>query len=178
MAKTRAQKEQLVSEMSDWLKSGKSAVFSSYMGLTVKDFEDLRKQLRAEQVEIMVAKKSLLALALQNAGITGIDTDTLEGGVTLAVGLGDEVSPARILAAFAKTHQQVKVLGGLLEGKAVDAAMVKALAALPGKQQLLGQLVGTIAAPVSGFARVLAGPARGFVQALNAIAQKGQPTVA
>lgn len=178
MAKTRAQKEQVVSEMSEALKSGKSAVFATYMGLTVKDFEDLRKQLRAEQVEIMVAKKSLLALALHNAQINGVDAEALEGGVAMAVGMSDEVSPARIIAAFAKTHEPVKILGGVLEGKAVDANMVKALASLPSKQQLLGQVVGTIAGPLTGFVRVLSGPQRGFVQALNAIAQKGQPQAA
>lgn len=174
MAKTRAQKEQTVSELSKLLTTGKAVVFSTYMGLTVKDFEDLRKQLRAEQVEIMVAKKSLLARALQDAKIEGVDAEALEGGVSIAVGLTDEVSAARILAAFAKTHPQVSLLGGVLEGKSVDAAMVKALASLPSKQQLLGQVVGTIAAPLSGFVNVLTGPARGLVQALNALAQKGQ----
>lgn len=176
MAKTRSQKEVIVSEMSTMLSSGKSAVFATYMGLTVKDFEDLRRQLRAEQVEIMVAKKSLLGLALQNAKISGIDAEALESGVTVAVGMADEVSPARIIATFAKTHPQVSILGGVLEGKAVEAAMVKALALLPSKQQLLGQVVGTIAAPLSGFVNVLAGPARGVVQVLKSISEKGQPS--
>lgn len=167
-----------MSDMSTLLTSGKSAVLATYMGLTVKDFEDLRKQLRAEQVDIQVAKKSLLALALQNAKITGIDAKALEGGVALAVGMNDEVSAARIIAAFAKTHEPVKILGGILEGKAVDASMVKALAALPSKQQLLGQVVGTMAAPMSGFVNVLAGSARGLVQVLHAITQKEQPVAA
>lgn len=174
MAKTRAQKEQMVAELSESLKNGKAAVFSSYMGLTVKDFEDLRKQLRAEDVEIAVAKKSLLGMALTNAQITGIDAEALEGGVAVAVGATDEVAAARIIATFARTHEQVKILGGVLEGKAVDASMVKALAALPSKQQLRGQVVGTIAAPLTGFVNVLAGNARSLVQVLNAIAQKSE----
>jgi len=92
-----------------------------------------------------------------------------EGGVATFTGTTDEVAPARIVNDFAKKNEVVAIFGGTLDGKYIDAVFVKNLASLPSKQQLLGQLVGTINAPVSGFVNALAGNLRGFVSVLNNI---------
>jgi len=91
--------------------------------------------------------------------------------VATFMALGDEVSAARIVNNFSKTHEILQVFGGVLEGKFISVAMVKSLANLPSKQELLAKLVGSINAPVSGFVNVLAGNLRGLVGVLNNIAK-------
>ncbi len=168
MAKTRQQKEVSVKQMADILKTAKSAVFASVDGLKIADTDELRKNCRAQKVSYIVSKKTLLQRALKEAGVE-VGDDVFSGGVALIAGMEDEVAPAQIAAQFAKKRNVMKFLGGILEGKAIDVNMVTALAALPSKQVLLAQLVGTLNAPVSGFVNVLAGNLRGLVNVLNNI---------
>lgn len=171
MAKTRVQKEQNVQALSEQLKNAKSLVFANFQGLKVKESEELRKLCKDEQIVYMASKKTLVQKALEQAGMNMKVTD-FEGSVSVAFGIGDEVAPARVLADFAKKHEAVKIYGGVLEGNFIDGAKVTALAKLPTKQQLLGQLVGTLNAPVSGFVNVLAGNLRGLVTVLGAIKEQ------
>ena len=96
----------------------------------------------------------------------------MEGQVAIAMANMDEVSAAKIIDIFAKTNENVKLLGGVLGSTVMNAAEVKALAKIPSKEQLLGQLVGTLNAPISGFVNVLAGNLRGLVQVLNAVKEQ------
>ncbi len=171
MAKTRVQKEQNVQALSEQLKNAKSLVFANFQGLKVKESEELRKLCKDEQIVYMASKKTLVQKALEQAGMNMNVTD-FDGSLSVAFGIGDEVSPARVLAEFAKKHEAVKIYGGVLEGNFIDGAKVTALAKLPTKQQLLGQLVGTLNAPVSGFVNVLAGNLRGLVTVLGAIKEQ------
>jgi len=110
----------------------------------------------------------LVKYAFKSAGLD-IETESFDGSVASVFGHNDEVSPAQIVANFAKTHDMVKIFGGILEGKFIAADKVLALSRLPSKQQLLGQLVGTLNAPISGFVNVLAGNLRNLVGVLNNI---------
>ncbi len=156
MAKTRSRKESEVREFVDGLKNAKSVVFADLSALKVNDASAFRRNAKKEDVGVSTAKKTLLRIALKEAGITVVDPKALGGSVSMLFGFGDAVAPA-------------KVLGGLLDGALMSAAEVKALAKLPSKQELLAKLVGTLNAPVSGFVNVLAGNLRGLVTALNAI---------
>lgn len=168
MAKTRQQKQEMVDVISQNLQSAKSAVFANFQGLKMEDIDTLRGICKEQDVYYTASKKTLVKIALQNAGFD-IDTKEFEGGVAVFLGMKDEVTPAQIVAKFAKDHDVVKVFGGILEGQFIDSAKVSQLSALPSKQQLLGQLVGTLNAPVSGFVNVLAGNLRGLANVLNAI---------
>lgn len=168
MAKSRQVKTDSLLDLSSHLRTAKSVVFANFQGLKVKEAEELRKQCRAENVYFVATKKTLLAKALKEAGISA-DVKGFEGGVAAIFGLQDEVAPAQLTAEFAKKHDVVKLFGGILEGNFIDSAKVNALAKLPNKQQMLGQLVGTLNAPVSGFVNVLAGNLRGLVGVLNNI---------
>ena len=148
-------KEQLVAAF----KGAKSVVFADYQGLKVPQADALRKQAREANVQYIVAKKSLFTLAAKEAGLT-IDAKGFPGMLGAAFGKEDEVAPAKVLGDASK-GTSLKLVGGIFEGTAVDAVKVNALSKLPGKQQLLGMLVGTMYAPVSA-----------FVRALNAIAEK------
>jgi large subunit ribosomal protein L10 len=168
MAKTKQQKEQSVQALTDGLKNAKSAVFANFQGLKVSESEELRGICRNQNITYIASKKTLLKKALADNGLD-IDPKTFEGGVSAVLGNEDEVAPAQVIADFAKKHEVVDIFGGILEGKFIDADKVKELSKLPNKQQLLGQLVGTINAPVSGFVNVLAGNMRGLVNVLNGI---------
>ncbi len=171
MAKSKVQKQQTIDSLVSEFKTAKSVVFLNFQGLKVKESEELRKLCRDEQVAYMASKKTLIQKALEGAGVSAQVRD-FEGSLAVAFGQGDEVAPARVLAEFAKKHEAVKIYGGVLEGNFIDGAKVLSLAKLPTKHQLLGQLVGTLNAPVSGFVNVLAGNLRGLVNVLNAVKEK------
>lgn len=172
MPKTRLQKEEQVQELTEALAGSKGVVFANFKGITVDDTTKLRRKCQEVGVRYVVAKKTLLGRALKGAGF---DTDarTLEGSVGVAIA-DDEVAPAKVISEFGKDRDGFKLLGGLLEKKFIDGTMVGALAKLPSKQQLLGQLVGTLQAPISGFVRTLSGIYTCFVRVLAAVKdQKG-----
>lgn len=169
MSITRQDKEKIIQNLSDKFSKAKSIVFLGFQGLTVKEDNELRKCLRDENIDYKVARKTLIKRSLKEVKIEGVDEIELEGPVGAAVSYDDEVAPARLANEYAKTNKKLKLLGGYISSKYLDAKEIKVLASLPGKDQLRGQLVGTINAPVSGFVNVLAGNIRGLVNVLKAI---------
>lgn len=171
MPKTRQEKEQVVEDLAEAIAKMRSVVFANYEGLKVKDIEELRRNLKKEGMKYLVAKKTLLRLALQKAG-KDLNPKALVGNFATIISFDDEVAPARMIAKFAKDHEAMKIVGGVLENKMIDSKAVIALSKLPSKQELLAKLVGTINAPVSGFVNVLAANLRNFIYLLNAIKDK------
>lgn len=169
MPKTRLQKETNVQELTQVIKDSKAAVFASFSAVTVKEAEKLRNECRTQEVQYFVAKKSLMNIALKNAGYADADVSSYSGSVAIALAMADEVSAAKVLAKFAKVKESFVIGGGILEGRVIDATQVKSLASLPSREELLSKLVGTMNAPVSGFVNVLAGTLRQFVQVVSAI---------
>lgn len=168
MPKTRQEKEVRVGELAEVLKTAKSLVFANYEKLPVKEIEKLRREIKKQGAAYTVAKKTLLQRAMKEAGFSA-DPKTIAGNFATVIGLDDEVAPAKAVAAFAKDHENLKIVGGVLEGKFLDAGAVVALSKLPNKKELLGMLVGTLQGPIAGFANVLAGNLRGLVTALSAV---------
>ena len=172
MAKTREQKEQTVSDLTTAFKSSKLAVLTDYRGLNVPAISELRSNLREVGISYTVAKNTLVKIALAAAEKNVYDTSGFAGPVGIAFG-EDEVEAARIVYEFSKTNGALEILGAIDEdGKVLSKEEVMALALLPSREQLLGQVVGTIAAPLSGLVRVLNGNVTGLVYALSAIAEK------
>lgn len=170
MAKTRKEKEQTVAELTAQFSRMKSAVLVDYKGLKVKDAQKVREKSWAEEVDYAVVKKTLIKLALKNAGFENAITDNqLQGNIGLVLGYNDEVATAKFAAGLAKEIDAFKIIGGISEGKFLEVNQVKALASLPGKVELLAKLVGTLQAPISGFVRVMSGNLGGLVRVLNAI---------
>jgi len=167
---TKQQKQAIVKDLAEKLKNSKAVVFSDYKGLPVKDMMALRRELKKEGVDLKVAKKTLINLALKDAGLQ-IDARKFESQIALAISAENEVAAAKIIAKMAKVNENLKMVGGILGTKELSADEVKALSLIPGKQELLAKLVGTLNAPVSGFVNVLAGNLRGLVTALDAIAK-------
>lgn len=171
MAKTRKEKEEIIKNLENKVANMKSAVLVDYKGLKVKEIEELRSNLKAQNISFNVSKNSLTRIVFAKNNIK-FEDGIFEKPLALAFATDDEVAPAREIVLFAKTNEAVDIVGGILERQFIDSDMVKKLAALPTKEQLYGQIVGTIAAPISGMMNVLGGNIRGMVNALNALKEK------
>lgn len=171
MAVTRAEKEQTVAQLQSELAELKLVVLTDYRGLTVSEISELRANLRAEGISYKVTKNTLLRLATKAVPkFADVDPTLFTGPMALALSTTDEIAPARVVFQYAKDHQALEIVGALTgDGEALTPAQVKALATLPTREQLLGQLVGTIAAPLSGLVGVMGANVRGIVTVLNAI---------
>jgi len=153
MPKTRQQKGTVIERLTREFKGAKSAVFADFQGLTVAKADELRKKMRESNVNYLVAKKSLITRAAKDAGLD-LNAKSFPGMLGVAFGQEDEVAPAKVLGDMSK-DTTLKLVGGIFEGAIVAQEKVVALSKLPSKKQLLGQVVGTIYAPVSAFVRVL-----------------------
>ncbi len=169
MAKTRQQKKEMLDSIIEKLEKSKAAVFVGFNGLTVNELEELRNICRENDLEYLATKKTLLKIALEKSNLPVKDQEILSNEVAVVFSYNDEVTAPKIVAKFAKSHEATTLKGGILENKIIDLSMVKKLVSIPGKEELLAKLVGSLNAPVSGFVTVLKGNLRGFVQVLNAI---------
>lgn len=169
MAISRDKKQTLVAELADLFATAKGSVGAAYTGLTVADLQNLRAAARENNVVIKVVKNRLVRVALsQNDKFKAADTSLLTGQLVYAFSSEDEVAPAQTLAAFGKKNPNLQlVIGFSDDGKSLDTATVKALAELPTKDQLRGQVVSVIAAPLTRFLGVANGAQRGFAQVLS-----------
>jgi large subunit ribosomal protein L10 len=169
MAISRDKKNTLVTELAELFATAKGSVGAAYAGLSVADLQELRAAARATNVVIKVAKNRLVRVALaDNDKFKTADTSLLTGQLVYAFSSEDEVAPAQVLAKFAKKHPALKLVVGFDNaGASLDTATVTALAELPTKDQLRGQLVSVIAAPLTGFLGVANGAQRGFAQVLS-----------
>ena len=159
MAISKAKKTDLVAEVSELLASSKLTVFAKYDGLSVADIQKLRRQAREAGVTIKVVKNRLVRVAMsQNDTYKNTDTSNLTGQLLHAVSAEDEVAPAKVLDEFAKTSPALQFVGAFgMEGEAIDAEGVKALAGLPSKNELIGQVINTLLAPVNDVTNALSG---------------------
>ena len=159
MAISRDKKNALVAEMTDVLSQAKMTVFAQYQGLTVADVQQLRKEAREAGVVIKVVKNRLVRVSLGSID-TYKDTDTtpLSGQLLYAISTTDEVAPAQVLDKFAKTHPALVFAGAFSgEGTLLSAEEVKALAGLPSKNQLIGEVISQLLSPVHDITNALSG---------------------
>ncbi|MDP2641164.1 MAG: 50S ribosomal protein L10 [Candidatus Yanofskybacteria bacterium] len=171
MPKTKAQKQELITALKEKLDVQNALIFVDYKGLPVQGLNTLRKQLKPAQGDLKVAKKTLLEKAFQEKKIP-VQARSLEGQVGVVFALGDPMAAIKAVSLFAKTNEKLRILGGFMDTVIIDAAGMLHLAELPSKDQLRAQFVGTLAAPLSGFATVLQGNIKGLLVALNAIQEK------
>jgi large subunit ribosomal protein L10 len=167
---TRDKKKEIVKKLAKEIKESKAVVFSDYKGISVKDMTAMRRELREQGVDLKVVKKTLITLALKDAGID-MDARKMEGQIALAVSMEDEVAAAKIVAKAAKANENLKIVSGILGKSILGKEEVVALSKLPSKEELLAKFVGTINAPISGFVNVLAGNLRGLVNVLKAVSE-------
>ena len=152
--KVLEEKKQIVASMSEQFKTAVSGVFVDYCGLSVEEDTQLRNKLREAGVEYKVIKNTLARFAAKEVGFDELDP-ILNGPTSLALSMTDEVAPAKVIAEFAKTHEQLEIKAGFLDGKVLALDEVKTLAATPNRETLLAKLLGSLNAPISNLARTL-----------------------
>ena len=165
------QKEDLVVEIKDRLAEAGALLLIDYRGLSVKEMQELRNNLRAAGSELKVYKNSLTEIAIRELALPSLD-EYLAGPTAIVFTGEDPVAPAKALTTFAKTHKLLEVKGGLVENVVVDADGVKAIATLPSREELIAKLLRTMLNPLTGFARVLNGPVEAFARTVQAVADQ------
>ena len=174
MAITKQKKAELLSYLTDRLEEMEMAVFVRYRGMTVESINNLRSMLFKQGMNMKVAKKTIMKRAFEEKGITGYDSDMLDGPTAIAFGYEDVVSLAKLLKNFAKEEENLSILGGVLEGKVVDKDTVLQLADLPSREELIAKLIGSMQSPISGFTRSAKSPINGFVTVLRSLRDKSE----
>jgi len=172
MAISRAQKERILSDVGQKFKKSTAVVFIRNNGVDVKSFTKLKRELTKNEVEMKVAKKTLMRLALKEINIEDVPGDVMEGPIIAAISYKDQVVGAKMLKAFMKDNEKLAFMGGILDGTVYDKKSIVALANLPAKEELLAKLVGSMKAPLSGLHYALSYNLRGLVQMLSALQKK------
>lgn len=168
MPVNKQKKEEVIAELTDLFKNSKSVVFSDHKGVSVKDAQTLRRKLRDNESTFKVAKKTLIKIAAKDAGFNEIPEEALEGQVGVAFSMGDEIAAAKALYEFSKSNKSVQLLSAIMEGQILSKEQTLELAKIPGKDELLAKLVGSLNSPISGFHGVLYSLLRSFVGVLDA----------
>lgn len=172
MAITRQKKVEIIDRLDAALAASETIVFANFHGLTVAEVSELRSKLRASGVSYYVAKKSLIRRSLEKAGVQGTLPE-LKGEIAVVYGTTDAIAPAKGISEYAKTHKDhLQLVGGVYQGTFLSASEALALASVPPREVLLGQLVGVLAAPVGGFVRTLNATIGSLVQVLHQIEEK------
>lgn len=148
------QKKAYVSDLTEQLSKACAGVIVDYKGITVADDTKLRKSLREAGVDYRVVKNTYLRLAFDSLGLEGLD-HVLEGTTAIAFSDTDELAAAKVLCKYAETNKDFTIKAGFSEGKPLDAETVIALSKVPGKEDLLSMLAGSLSQIIAGFARAI-----------------------
>jgi large subunit ribosomal protein L10 len=167
----RDKKTQVVAELTEEIRGATALLVADPRGLNVGQLSELRRSLRTHGASFRVTKNTLGRIAAREAGTEAL-VDLLAGPSGVALCTTDPAPVAKALADFARTSRLLELRGGVLDGRAIDAADARRLATLPPRQELLAQLVGSLASPIQGFANVLAQLPRSLVVALDQIRQQ------
>ncbi len=168
----REQKTAVVDEIADQIKAAEAIFAVDYRGITVAQVADLRARLRESDARFRVVKNSLSERAADKAGMESLKP-MLVGPTALTLVNGDAALAAKALADAARTLQLLDFKGGVLNGSVLSPDEVRSIARLPSRDVLTAQLVGTIAAPISGLVRTLNALIAGVAIQLQAIADQG-----
>jgi large subunit ribosomal protein L10 len=162
-----------VEELNGIFLRAKSAVLANYQGIEAPELTRLRSHMRSRAIDFRVIKNTLARQAAKNTPFELLDEE-FSGPVSLVVSFDDAVAPAKALADFSKSGatKNPKVICGVVEGKKISPEQVKALADLPSKEELIGQLLATMNGPTTNFVGVLGGVLRKLVGTLDAVREK------
>ena len=171
------QKTDKVAEIKDRLNASGGVIMADYRGLSVKEMQELRTTVRQAGGEVKVYKNTLTEIAVRELAMPSMD-DFLVGPTAFIFAGEDPVAPAKALMGFAKEHAALEVKGGFVQNAVVDAAAVKAIAALPSREELIAKLLGTMLNPLTNTVRILNAPVGALARAINAVAQQKEAAAA
>lgn len=174
MAITKSRKGELVGQYDELLAKSKALIITQYGGMNMKELDKVRKAMRDASAEYHVTKNTLALRAIKAQGFD-VPEEWMTGSTAVAFCFNDAATVAKGLGDLSKEIDKLKVVGGVLEGKAVDGDTVKAIASLPSMDVLRAQIIGAIAAPASNIVGVLNAAVGGVMYALQAKIDKEQP---
>jgi large subunit ribosomal protein L10 len=157
-------KRETVAELREELARSKTMIVSEYRGLTVREIAEIRRALRKQDVSYRVVKNRLLRIAAKDSVGEALGP-LLTGPTAIAFGT-DEAATARAVIEATRPYKIVKITGGILGERAIDAAGVTRLASLPAREVLLAQLAGAIQSPTATLASLLGANLRNLGYAL------------
>lgn len=167
----RDQKAAAVAEIAESIQEAEAVYAVDFRGISVPQAAGLRTELREADAVFRVVKNSLTELAADRAGAESLKP-LLEGPTALTFVKGDAAVAAKALATFNRQTELLEFKGGMLNGEALDAGQIKAIAQLPARDVLYGQLVGVVASPITGVVRGLNALIQGIALQLGQIAEK------
>lgn len=162
------EKKQFVQELKERFAKAKIAILTDYKGLDVEAMTELRAKLREAQIEYQVIKNTMLRLASEGTDIEPIKENFI-GPSAIALSFEDPVAPAKVLTDFAKTNNKLEIKVGVMNGKVLDTASIKALSDLPSREQLLATVLSAMNAVPTSLVTALSDVPRRMVNVLQAI---------
>lgn len=171
MAISKKRKNEMVAEYVDWLDRSQALVVTQYSGLKMKDIDSLRARIREVGGEFHIVKNTLGDVAFNQAGLE-LPPGLLEGSSAIIFAFKDAPETVKLVTEFARTSEFVKIKGGYLDKRPINADEVKALAELPPLPVVRASLLGMLNAPASKLARTLAEPGRQLAAVFQAFVDK------
>ncbi|MFH0845717.1 MAG: 50S ribosomal protein L10 [Pseudomonadota bacterium] len=172
----KKEKEDFVADMRERLERAEATFLVDYRGLNVEAINRVRKDLRGVGTEFHVVKNRLLKLASQGTETASIK-EHFVGPCALAITYDDLIAPAKVLVALSKDYDKLKIRMGQISGRPLDVDSIKRLVLLPGRNELISQVLSTMQAVPTSFVRVLHGIIANLLYALKALEiKKGEET--
>jgi large subunit ribosomal protein L10 len=168
----RAQKEAVVEELGQIFTDSGVVVVSHYVGLTVAEMQDYRARMRNVGGSVRVTKNKLAKIALEGTPCEGVKD--LLTGMTVFAYSEDPVAAAKATQDFAKDNEKLVILGGSMGDNLPDVAGVKAVAAMPSREELIASIVGCIGAPASNIAGAIGAPASNIASIISTVEEKAE----
>ena len=167
-------KDQEIQELSSLFAKAKSVVLTNYQGITAQELTQLRAHMHHRALDFRVVKNTLARRAARNTPFAVLDAGKIKGPISLVIGYGDIVAPAKALADYAKTDAKKKpeVICGVIEGKKISPEDVRALSDLPSKEVLISKMLSTFQGPTTNFVGVFSSLLRKLVGTLAAVQEK------
>ena len=171
----RDEKSAVIDELAENLGAAEAIFAVDYKGISVTQAAELRTKLRESDAQFKVVKNRLAKIAAEKAGTENLD-DLLQGPIALTLIKGDAVVAAKTITTFAREHDVLEYRGGLMDGARLDPESFAAIARLPGREVLHGQLVGLAASPLTGLVAGMSNMISGLGRQLAQIAEQGLVT--
>ena len=164
----REEKAAAIAEIAEQITASQAIIAVDPTGLSVSQAAEIRTDLRNADARLRVVKNTLTERAADQAGVAELK-ELLTGPTALTFVRGDAAAAAKAIADYAKVTEKLPFKGGFMEGAAIDVAQIQAIARLPSRDVLYGQLVGMIASPITGLARGLNALLSGVAIALGQV---------
>lgn len=168
---TRKQKEDILSSLKEKFGNAKSVAFGQYAGMSVEQLSNMRREMRASNVEFKIAKKTLLKLAAKEQGLE-LPDEIMEGTVGAVFSYDDAISGPKIIKTTSKKIDVLKLLGGIMDGAVLSVDEMTELASLPSREQLLAKFMMMMRAPLQSFHGSVSSPLSSFARGLSAYAEQ------